>query len=271
MVAGEIPIPDWIHTLQIFRKAKLPLWLRPYQVLATSYDSGLIEMVPDTTSLHGLKKQMMSTVQMQKAKGGTPKIATPTLGDWFEERFGGAGGESGRKEMETAKRRYAQSLAAYAVVCYIMQIKDRHNGNILVEQTGRIVHIDFGFMLSNSPGMINFEKAAFKLSREMVDVMGGQQSELYKDFERWAIDGYMEARAHRRQIMMVVEIAMAGQPDLPCFSGRNILEELEDRFKPEMSRSQAAVHFKGLIAEAFDNWFTRQYDKFQRLSNGILE
>lgn len=140
-----------------------------------------------------------------------------------------------------------------------------------MEQTGRIVHIDFGFMLSNSPGMINFEKAAFKLSREMVEVLGGQQTELYRDFERWAIEGYMEARAHARQILMVVEIAFVGQPDLACFSGRNVLEDLEDRFKPNLSKTQAAAHFKGLIAEAYDSWFTRQYDKFQRLSNGILE
>jgi len=253
---------------QIFRKADLPLWLRPYQVLSTTFDAGLIEMVPDTTSLHGLKKQMLSTVQQQRARGDTPSSATPTLSDWFEDKFGGdASGQS----LLQAKRRYAQSLAAYGVVCYLMQIKDRHNGNILVEQTGRIVHIDFGFMLTNSPGMINFEKAAFKLSREMVDVMGGQQSKLYKDFVGWSVAGFLEARAHARQILMLVEITLAGQPDLPCFEGRNVLEDLQDRFKLNMSRAQAAEQFRGLVAEAFDNWFTRQYDKFQRLTNGILE
>lgn len=40
-------------------------------------------------------------------------------------------------------------------------------------------------MLTNSPGMINFEKAAFKLTREMVDVMGGEGSELFADFKKW--------------------------------------------------------------------------------------
>lgn len=50
------------------------------------------------------------------------------------------------------------------------QVKDRHNGNILLDEEGHIIHIDFGFMLSNSPGGVNFESAPFKLTRELLEV-----------------------------------------------------------------------------------------------------
>ncbi len=66
-----------------------------------------------------------------------------------------------------------RSLAGYSIISYLLQIKDRHNGNILVDDEGRLIHIDFGFMLGISPGGVGFEAAPFKMPQEYIDILVG--------------------------------------------------------------------------------------------------
>jgi hypothetical protein len=39
-----------------------------------------------------------------------------------------------------------------------VQVKDRNDGNILLTRNGHVLHIDFGYMLTNSPGDLGFEQ-----------------------------------------------------------------------------------------------------------------
>jgi phosphatidylinositol 4-kinase len=154
----------------IFAEAQLPLWLKPFEVLPTSSRTALIEMVPNAPSIHALKS---------KSPPGT------SLREHLAAKCGGPGAPA----FQSAQRAFVESLAAYSLVCYLLQIKDRHNGNILLDDEGHLIHIDFGFMLSNSPGGVNFESAPFKLTRELLEVMDsdseGRASELFDYFKVW--------------------------------------------------------------------------------------
>lgn len=45
-----------VRLKKIWQQAGLSLWLRPYNILITSSNSAMIEFMPDTISIHGLKK-----------------------------------------------------------------------------------------------------------------------------------------------------------------------------------------------------------------------
>ncbi len=64
-------------------------------------------------------------------------------------------------------KNFVHTLAGYSLVTYLLQVKDRHNGNIMIKKDGSIFHIDYGFFLSNAPGKgVELEKnLPFKLTK----------------------------------------------------------------------------------------------------------
>jgi len=49
-------------------------------------------------------------------------------------------------------KNFINSLVGYSLVTYFLQVKDRHNGNIMIKSNGSIFHIDYGFFMTNAPG-----------------------------------------------------------------------------------------------------------------------
>lgn len=91
------------------------------------------------------------------------------------------------------------------------------------------MHIDFGFMLQNSPGGISFEGAPFKLTQEYLDVMDGVDSEIYQYFKSLLIRGFYEIRKNLDDILILIEILMKDSK-MPCFPRpKTLFNEIRDR------------------------------------------
>ncbi|KAI8998239.1 kinase-like domain-containing protein [Gaertneriomyces semiglobifer] len=193
---------------RIWRQAGVPVWVCCFRILITSEQSGIVETIRDAISVHSVKKDGYA---QNLNETGLPF----TLYDYFVREFG----HPGSTRFLQAQDNFMRSLAAYSVICYLLQIKDRHNGNILVDIQGHIIHIDFGFMLSNSPGSVGFELAPFKFPQEYVDILGGIGSDKFKEFRALCKEAFIALRKNAHEIVDLVKIMEHGS-SLPCFTGQ---------------------------------------------------
>lgn len=235
---------DWI-----FRKADLPLRLQPYEIIVTSDSSGLIEFLPNSISIDCLKKKMPFDW---------------TLNIFYRKFYG--------NNFEEAQKNFAESLAAYSILTYLIDIKDRHNGNILIDIDGNIIHIDFGFILGISPGNMNFESAPFKLTSEYIELLDGVNSNIFQYFKSLLMRGMIEIRKNYNTIFQLIDIMGRGEDTIPCFIGKNIdsiTSALKSRFKFDINDFDYYEFIDELINASVNNWRTTQYDRFQKYTNNI--
>lgn len=234
----------------IFNAVGIKLYLYPYGVLPTGPERGIIEVVPNSRS----RSQMGETTD-----GGLYEI--------FQQDFGPVGSPS----FEAARENFLVSSAGYAVASLLLQPKDRHNGNLLFDNAGRLIHIDFGFILETSPGgNMRFESAHFKLSHEMtqlLDPSGVMKSDTWHHFVGLCVKGYLAARRYMDGIINTV--LMMIDSGLPCFSRGDPIGNLRKRFHPEMSEREAANFMIHVCTDAYNKWTTAGYDLIQYLQQGI--
>lgn len=94
--------------------------LLPYEVLPLSHEAGIMECVRDAITIDELRRKDRTLLSLLDTR--------------------------------SKRKNFVSTLTAYSLVTYFLQVKDRHNGNIMVRKDGSLFHIDYGFFLSNLPG-----------------------------------------------------------------------------------------------------------------------
>ena len=259
-------------------------FLKPYTIMCVGGDAGLLECLRDAKSIDEVKKS---------TDGFT------TLRDYFERAYGPAtpeprvGPHSGgmthnptsnvnqnRAEItfEQAQDNFLRSLVGYSLICYILQIKDRHNANILLDREGHIMHIDFGFVLGDTPKMAKVplfnERAPFKLTAEFWEVIGGwnfNEGGLGVRFCKMFEEAFACASAHSDELVSLIEAAI-----LNLTQNRNEAKILANgvRCRLQMRGPTGSVQQKAFIMDlvntALTSWGTSTYDWLQKSMNGYI-
>jgi len=242
---------------EAFHVAGLELWVLPYRIIATGRTTGIIEMVRNAMSFDALKKRP------GYGKGGIREHLLRMT------EFAADPGSA----FKSAQLNFVRSLAAYSLMSYFFLFKDRHNGNILLDTAGHIIHIDFGFVFGIAPGgSFSLELSTpFKLTEEMIDVMGGLRSPLFSEFVTLFCCGFLAIQAHCETFLTLVEIT-SRESSFKCFEGRDskeVIAKLKDRFCANQTTEETVTFALNLIKQATSSYGTKQYDYFQYLSQGI--
>jgi len=256
------------------------LWLKPYRIVSTGSNTGIVQVISlkwedqlfkhhlttphHTFEIISFKQVLTDTLSLDALKKSANFVNLP---QYFEKTYG-----SSQERLLAAKRNFAASLAAYSLFAYILQIKDRHNGNILLDIEGHLIHIDFGFLLSIAPGgAFSLESAPFKLTEEMVEVLDGLESPLFGEFVKAFTTGFLALRANSENIIATLQVLSTNSP-FPCFAAKDttaIIERLRGRFRADLSVKDFVQHCLDLIIASYGHFGTKQYDSFQWYTNGI--
>jgi len=125
----------------IFASIGLDVYVFPYRVTATAPGCGVIDVLPNSISRDMLGREQVNG-----------------LYEWFVSHFG----TEDSLAFQQARANFVKSMAAYSVISYLLRFKDRHNGNIMIDDKGHVLHIDFGFLFDIAPGGVGFERSPFK-------------------------------------------------------------------------------------------------------------
>lgn len=252
----------------VFNSVGLDVWVFPYRVTATAPGCGVIDVLPNSISRDMVGRE-----------------AVNGLYDYFVSKYGSE--ESTR--FQEARTNFVKSMASYSIISYLLQFKDRHNGNIMIDDAGHIIHIDFGFCFDIAPGGVKFERSPFKLTSEMVAVMSGgrhrvhgnsssslhlpgthshdpMSTQAFQWFESLAIKAFLASRPHANKFIQIVTMML--DSGLPCFKPDTI-KNFRDRFILEKSEREAAEHIRELVRKSYLSFSTNVYDQFQLITNGI--
>jgi phosphatidylinositol 4-kinase len=106
---------------EIWQHEHVPVFVRPINILVLSNNSGkiyiLFYMIEYKLKILGLIEPILNAVSLHQIK----KNSKLSLRNYFLREFGNERSE----QFLTAVRNFVESCAAYSIICYLLQVKDR--------------------------------------------------------------------------------------------------------------------------------------------------
>ena len=158
----------------LLRQVNVKFPFTVYKCLAASKDDGMIEFVKNSLTIQEIQFKYESDLMK-----------------FLEAR------SKSEFELKQITETYLLSSAGYAAVTYLLAIGDRHLENLMVQDSGHLFHIDFGYILGKNPPNKDRWVPPIRINEPMVKGMGGIDSKGYAEFKQKTIDAIIHLRNYR--------------------------------------------------------------------------
>ena len=105
---------------------------------------------------------------------------------------------------------------------------------------------------------MNFESAPFKFTREYLELLGGENSDYFREFAKLFMDGFYALRDNVGAMSAIVQ-AFYGDKRKGAAESLNV----------RLNFARSPTDVEKLIRDSLDNWRTSQYDLYQLRTNNI--
>jgi phosphatidylinositol 3-kinase len=225
---------------QLLKKENLDLKLTPYHVLATSASTGLVQLVPSKAIANILKEDGSIQNYLRKTNLAEDRPYKISL-----------------EAMDT----YVKSCAGYCVITYLLGVGDRHFDNLMLCPDGHLFHIDFGYILGRDPKPY---PPPMKLTREMVEAMGGATSEDMRRFRSHCYNAFLILRRHANLILNLFALMVdSNVHDIALDPDKTVLK-VQAGFRLDLAEDAAVRFFQELIDESVTALFAQFVETFHR-------
>jgi phosphatidylinositol 3-kinase len=234
---------------QLLQKENLDLKLSPYKILATSTTAGASQFVPSQTF-----------AAISSKYGNNPALAYLKQHNPDPRAYQGV-----RKE---ALETFVKSCAGYCVITYIIGVGDRHLENLLLTPDGHFFHADFGFILGRDPKPF---APALKLSKEMVDAMGGfsPPSDLYLQFKQYCFLAFTALRKSSNLILNLFSLMVhANIPDIKIEPDKAVFK-VKERFHLDLNEEDAIRLLEGIMEDSLTGFMPVMIDRLHAITQAL--
>jgi len=164
---------------------------------------------------------------------------------------------------------FRQSLATWIVFTHLLGVGDRHHGNVMVKDDGKLFHIDYGFILGKEPKPLynnfirndqNFEDFYF------------QCQDRKQEFQNTCVELFLHLRRESNFFLYHLLFLTRFEPMLNNrFNEKYIEEEVASRFVPGLSDKEASEYFLYIIEQNTFRPFVDFFNKNRNVLQNVKE